>query len=217
MNFKVSRKEPDSSHPTWHWHFFALQTQPDHGEAWVTLAVCDSCAQCIRLLIGQRARGNPFTKRKGRNNLHLPAPSLLRNENQLARPERKCQPKFFRTPQLGHRQPLRTRTPSKQEKARISFIPYPLSSLRVCTSLFPHASLDQCNSWHVSALQIDYRQCKRKCQIGAPKLPPFRERSVVMVMTPSMYGTFWLHCDASEIWRGFHPFWPWVNMNSGRK
>lgn len=21
MNFKVSRKEPDSSHPTWHWHF----------------------------------------------------------------------------------------------------------------------------------------------------------------------------------------------------
>lgn len=27
MNFKVSRKEPDSSHPTWHWHWHFLPSK----------------------------------------------------------------------------------------------------------------------------------------------------------------------------------------------
>ena len=79
--------EPDSSHPTGHWHFLP---------SWRCLGRPGHLRQlCSMHSAPDWTASNPFTSsQQGRNNLHLPAPSLLRNENQLARPERKCQPKF---------------------------------------------------------------------------------------------------------------------------
>ena len=216
MNFKVSRKEPDSSHPTWHWHFLPsklsrIMEKP--GSPW---PFATAVLSAFGSWLDSEHAATPSPKGKEETTCTFQRRRCFAMKiNLLDRNVSVSQ--NFPNASTGAPAAIAHKNPKQTRKGQDFIYPISISSLRVCTSLFPHASLDQCNSWHVSALQIDYRQCKRKCQIGAPKLPPFRERSVVMVMTPSMYGTFWLHCDASEIWRGFHPFWPWVNMNSGRK